>query len=86
MPASVVHAPRERLGGALVRALSSQLRGEGRSTWCTATWSVGLRYGVLAARLWRAPLVVSFYGYDVSSYPRERGDDVYAPLFARAAR
>jgi colanic acid/amylovoran biosynthesis glycosyltransferase len=43
---------------------------------------VGRRYGV-AARLWRAPLVVSFYGYDASRYPREHGDAVYAPLFAR---
>jgi len=44
--------------------------------------NVGLRYAV-AARVWRAPLVVSFYGYDASSYPRERGTDVYAPLFHR---
>jgi colanic acid/amylovoran biosynthesis glycosyltransferase len=45
--------------------------------------NVGLRYAV-AARVWQAPLVVSFYGYDASSYPRERGTDIYAPLFARA--
>jgi colanic acid/amylovoran biosynthesis glycosyltransferase len=44
---------------------------------------MGLRYAV-AASLWKAPLVVSFYGYDVSRYPRERGDAVYAPLFAQA--
>jgi colanic acid/amylovoran biosynthesis glycosyltransferase len=45
--------------------------------------NVGLRYAV-AACVWRAPLVVSFYGYDASSYPRERGADVYAPLFSQA--
>lgn len=39
-----------------------------------------------AARLWRAPLVVSFYGYDCSSFVRERGAAVFAPLFASADR
>lgn len=32
-----------------------------------------------------APLVVTFHGNDVTAYPRELGDDVYAPLFRRAA-
>lgn len=32
-------------------------------------------------RLWRAPLVVSFHGYDFSSWPRQHGRDVYARLF-----
>ena len=45
---------------------------------------IGLRYAV-AARLWHAPLVVSFYGYDCSAVPRERGARVYEPLFAEAA-
>jgi colanic acid/amylovoran biosynthesis glycosyltransferase len=45
---------------------------------------MGLRYRV-AARLWRAPLVVSFYGHDVSAFPRERGRGVYAPLFREAS-
>jgi len=31
-----------------------------------------------------APLVVSFYGYDASRYPRERGDAVYEALFTQA--
>jgi len=44
---------------------------------------VGLRYRV-AARLWKAPLVVSFYGYDCSSYPRAKGHGVFEPLFAEA--
>ncbi len=44
---------------------------------------VGLRYRV-AARLWRAPLVVSFYGYDASAYPRAAGAGAFAPLFAAA--
>src|SRR5688572_2665113 len=44
---------------------------------------MGLRYAI-AARLWDAPLVVSFYGYDCSSYPRERGGAVFEPLFAEA--
>lgn len=44
---------------------------------------IGLRYRV-AARLWRAPLVVSFYGYDCSAYPRARGAGVFAPVFADA--
>lgn len=43
----------------------------------------GLHYGGMA-RLWEAPLVVSFYGYDCSSYPRARGQDVFAPLFSAA--
>jgi colanic acid/amylovoran biosynthesis glycosyltransferase len=38
-----------------------------------------------ATRLWRAPLVVSFHGYDVSSTPRQSGPRVYARLFADAA-
>ena len=42
---------------------------------------VGLRYAV-AGRLWRAPLIVSFYGYDGSVVPRERGARIYEPLFA----
>jgi colanic acid/amylovoran biosynthesis glycosyltransferase len=45
--------------------------------------NVGLRYR-MAARLWRAPLIASFYGYDCSSYPRARGDRVYEPLFREA--
>jgi colanic acid/amylovoran biosynthesis glycosyltransferase len=45
--------------------------------------NVGLHYRA-AARVWRAPLVTSFYGYDCSSYPRERGGRVFAPLFAEA--
>jgi colanic acid/amylovoran biosynthesis glycosyltransferase len=44
---------------------------------------IGLRYAV-AARLWRAPLVVSFYGHDCSAVPRERGARVFEPLFAEA--
>lgn len=45
--------------------------------------NVGLHYAP-AACVWNAPLVVSFYGYDCSSYPRERGVRVYDPLFAAA--
>lgn len=37
-----------------------------------------------AATLWDSPLVVSFYGYDCSSFPRQTRDDVYLPLFAQA--
>lgn len=44
---------------------------------------IGLRYQV-AARLWRSPLVVSYYGHDCSSYPRTHGDRVFAPLFREA--
>jgi colanic acid/amylovoran biosynthesis glycosyltransferase len=44
----------------------------------------GLLYG-FAATLWRAPLVVSFYGYDCSSYVRAHGADVYRPLLRRAS-
>jgi colanic acid/amylovoran biosynthesis glycosyltransferase len=36
-------------------------------------------------RLWQAPLLVSFHGYDVSSVPRKDGSQVYAKLFADAA-
>jgi colanic acid/amylovoran biosynthesis glycosyltransferase len=31
--------------------------------------------------LWHVPLVVSFHGYDVSAWPREKGDGVYRRLF-----
>ena len=71
--------------GALVRTLSA-LRGEAPFDVVHCHYGVtGLRYG-LAARLWDAPLVVSFYGYDVSRYPRERGERVYQPVFANAQR
>jgi colanic acid/amylovoran biosynthesis glycosyltransferase len=33
----------------------------------------------------QGPLVVSFYGHDVTRYPRQRGPDVYRRLFERAA-
>ncbi len=42
---------------------------------------VGLSDGA-AARLWDAPLVVSFYGYDCSSFVRAHGPAVYRALFA----
>jgi len=45
----------------------------------------GLQYG-FAATLWNVPLIVSFYGYDVSSFPRTHGNDVYRALFRRADR
>jgi colanic acid/amylovoran biosynthesis glycosyltransferase len=35
-----------------------------------------------AKELWRAPLIVSFHGYDYSNTPRELGSDVYKKLFA----
>jgi colanic acid/amylovoran biosynthesis glycosyltransferase len=44
---------------------------------------LGLHYRV-AARVLRSPLVVSFYGYDCSSYPRAHGQRVFEPLFAAA--
>jgi colanic acid/amylovoran biosynthesis glycosyltransferase len=34
----------------------------------------------------RGPLVVTFYGHDVTRYPQQRGLDVYDRLFDRAAR
>ena len=69
--------------GTLVRTLGA-LRGEGPFDVVHCHYGpIGLRYGV-AARLWNAPLVVSFYGYDASRYPRERGNEVYRPLFAQA--
>jgi colanic acid/amylovoran biosynthesis glycosyltransferase len=71
--------------GVLVRTLAA-LRGEAPFDVVHCHYGVaGLRYGV-AARLWGAPLIVSFYGYDASSYPRERGERVYEPLFAAAGR
>jgi colanic acid/amylovoran biosynthesis glycosyltransferase len=45
---------------------------------------IGLTFR-FASRLWRAPLIVSFHGYDFSSWPREQGEDVYVPLFRTAA-
>lgn len=35
-------------------------------------------------RLWAAPLVVSFHGYDLTRWPRENGPDVYRRLFRDA--
>jgi colanic acid/amylovoran biosynthesis glycosyltransferase len=40
----------------------------------------GMLWG-FAARLWNAPLVVSFYGYDCTVVPRRYGEQVYHPLF-----
>lgn len=34
--------------------------------------------------LWRAPLVVSFHGYDLSTWPRQEGEHVYRALFRTA--
>jgi colanic acid/amylovoran biosynthesis glycosyltransferase len=45
---------------------------------------IGLKYGWTAA-YWRAPLVVSFYGYDCSAYPQQFGKGVFAPLFRGGA-
>ena len=44
--------------------------------------ALGYRF---AKALWRVPLIASFYGYDVSKYPRTHGKDVYEPLFREAA-
>jgi colanic acid/amylovoran biosynthesis glycosyltransferase len=38
-----------------------------------------------AGQALHAPLVVSFHGYDYTSWPREHGEDVYLPLWAAAA-
>jgi colanic acid/amylovoran biosynthesis glycosyltransferase len=35
-----------------------------------------------ARKLWKAPLVVSFHGYDFSTLPRREGRDIYKKLFA----
>jgi colanic acid/amylovoran biosynthesis glycosyltransferase len=32
-------------------------------------------------KLWRAPLVVSFHGYDFSTWPQREGAEAYRPLF-----
>jgi len=37
-----------------------------------------------ARELWRAPLVVSFHGYDFTTVPRKEGRGVYARLFGTA--
>ena len=72
--------------GNLLRTLRA-LRGEEPFDVVHCHYGVaGLHYGVTAARLWEAPLVVSFYGYDASRYPREHGERVYAPLFAAVQR
>jgi colanic acid/amylovoran biosynthesis glycosyltransferase len=38
-----------------------------------------------ARRLWKAPLIVSFHGYDFTTVPRQQGSAVYQKLFAEAA-
>lgn len=35
-------------------------------------------------QLWKAPMVVTFHGYDFSTYPLQHGKDVFAPLFRTA--
>src|SRR4051812_48369714 len=37
-------------------------------------------------RLWRAPFLVTFHGYDFSKWPREQGPAVYHPLFREVDR
>ncbi|PYX67457.1 MAG: colanic acid biosynthesis glycosyltransferase WcaL [Acidobacteria bacterium] len=37
-----------------------------------------------ARQLWKAPLIVSFHGYDFSTFPRKHGGDFYVKLFATA--
>jgi colanic acid/amylovoran biosynthesis glycosyltransferase len=37
-----------------------------------------------ARELWRAPLVVSFHGYDFTTQPRQHGPNLYERLFATA--
>ena len=37
-----------------------------------------------ARQLWRAPLLVSFHGYDFSTQPRKEGPNMYASLFGIA--
>src|SRR5438034_4732785 len=37
-----------------------------------------------ARQLWRAPLVVSFHGYDFTTIPRKQGTGIYQKLFAEA--
>lgn len=44
---------------------------------------LALRYAFLARAL-RVPFIVSFYGWDCSSFPREREAGVYDPLWVRA--
>lgn len=39
-----------------------------------------------ARELWQAPLVVSFHGYDFSTFPRQHGPDVYRRLFTEVDR
>lgn len=45
--------------------------------------TVGDRFR-FAKALWRAPLVVSFHGFDVSVWPQEHGRDCYRHLFSVA--
>ncbi len=40
---------------------------------------------MLELGLLSGPLITSFHGADIMAYPRQRGRDVYAPLFARGA-
>ncbi len=37
-----------------------------------------------ARQLWRAPLLVSFHGYDFTTFPRKQGTGIYQELFAEA--
>lgn len=44
---------------------------------------VGLSFRA-ARQLWRAPLIVSFHGYDYSAWPKRRGPGAYQRLFETA--
>jgi colanic acid/amylovoran biosynthesis glycosyltransferase len=44
----------------------------------------GMKYDAFA-RVLGIPLIVSFYGFDCSRFPLQRGRDVYLPLFRSAA-
>jgi colanic acid/amylovoran biosynthesis glycosyltransferase len=64
--------------------VSALLRGRGRYDLAHAHFGPVANNVRFVRELWRVPLVVSFHGYDVGAWPRDKGDAVYSRLFRTA--
>jgi colanic acid/amylovoran biosynthesis glycosyltransferase len=89
-PRATAQALDPRRGGYRARSLSSLYRLSALCRIRPPVDVVHVHFGPVAdnvrfvRRLWSAPLVVSFHGYDFSTWPRQHGADVYAALFREA--
>jgi colanic acid/amylovoran biosynthesis glycosyltransferase len=67
-----------------VYRLSQLLHGKGKYDIAHAHFGPVADNIRFVSELWRLPLVVSFHGYDVGAWPREKGSRVYTQLFRAA--